>query len=427
MLIVGFGGGVVVEGVPPTVQRIDVIELEPQGHRGEPRHARPAQARSARRSARQPHRRTTRAARCGSLTRRYDAIVSQPSHPWTAGASHLYTREFMQLAHDHLTPDGVFVQWMNVIFMDEDLLRSLTATLLSVFQEVRVYRPDPQHHRVPRQRPRRSTSSSSSRATGLPLRDAPLHYARFGINNAEDLVAALVLDADGARRFAAGAPLITDDDNRIATSSVYERGRGLNGDTQRPAARARTIRCSGAIRGLRQLRDRLSFPYIARRNGVFVLLDPSLTGPRRRAWRRSSAESADGEYVRAFYSTACSRDQQRSRRTPAPGHRRISGRRPRCARNSCAPGFGDLAHGKAPPEIAEIAAGLEAPARILLDAARHAAKADWRRRRAGRRRTRGDSVDRRLVSRGARLRVNWRTRVTNDGESQALRRRGDSR
>ena len=69
--------------------------------------------------------------------------MSQPSHPWTAGASHLYTREFMQLAHDHLTPDGVFVQWMNVIFMDEDLLRSLTATLLSVFGEVRVYRPDP--------------------------------------------------------------------------------------------------------------------------------------------------------------------------------------------------------------------------------------------------------------------------------------------
>ena len=30
MLIVGFGGGVVVEGVPPSVERIDVIELEPK-------------------------------------------------------------------------------------------------------------------------------------------------------------------------------------------------------------------------------------------------------------------------------------------------------------------------------------------------------------------------------------------------------------
>ena len=37
-------------------------------------------------------------------------------------------------------------------------------------------------------------------------------------------MAALVLDAEGARRIATGAPLITDDDNRIATSSVFEKG-----------------------------------------------------------------------------------------------------------------------------------------------------------------------------------------------------------
>ena len=30
MLIVGFGGGVAVEGVPPTVSDIDVVELEPE-------------------------------------------------------------------------------------------------------------------------------------------------------------------------------------------------------------------------------------------------------------------------------------------------------------------------------------------------------------------------------------------------------------
>ena len=30
MLIVGFGGGVVIEGAPPSVRRIDVIELEPK-------------------------------------------------------------------------------------------------------------------------------------------------------------------------------------------------------------------------------------------------------------------------------------------------------------------------------------------------------------------------------------------------------------
>ena len=184
----------------------------------------------------------------------------------------------MQLAHDHLTPDGVFVQWMNVIFMDEDLLRSLTATLLSVFGEVRVYRPDP-NTIVFLASDQPLALEGQLAATGLPLRDAPLHYARFGINNTEDLVCALMLDAEGARRIAAGAPLITDDDNRIATSSVYEKGRGMTGESsgrvlspydplQRPDSVVYT-----------SLRPYLSFPYIARRNGVFVLHRPQPHGP----------------------------------------------------------------------------------------------------------------------------------------------------
>ena len=32
----------------------------------------------------------------------YGAIVSQPSHPWTAGASHLYTRDFFQQVRERL-------------------------------------------------------------------------------------------------------------------------------------------------------------------------------------------------------------------------------------------------------------------------------------------------------------------------------------
>jgi hypothetical protein len=111
----------------------------------------------------------------------------------------------------------------------------------------------------------------------MPLRAAPLHYSRFGINAAEDLVAALVLDADGARRLAANAPLITDNDNRIATSSVYEKGLGMNGDTSGrilapydPLQRADSFIYTGP------LREQLSFQYIARRNAVFLMLDPSL-------------------------------------------------------------------------------------------------------------------------------------------------------
>ncbi|MEO8016431.1 MAG: fused MFS/spermidine synthase, partial [Pseudomonadota bacterium] len=188
MLIVGFGGGVVVEGVPPSVRKIDVIELEPKVIEAN----RLTSSKRKRDPLTDPRVTIIVNDARGALrltSRRYDAIVSQPSHPWTAGASHLYTREFMQLAHEHLTQDGVFVQWMNVIFMDEDLLRSLTATMLSVFSDVRVYRPDP-NTVVFLASDRPLNLETELARTGLPLRDAPLHYARFGIDTVEDLVAA---------------------------------------------------------------------------------------------------------------------------------------------------------------------------------------------------------------------------------------------
>src|SRR6187549_2273428 len=347
MLIVGFGGGVVVEGVPPTVRTIDVIEIEPkviEANR-QTSYLRKRNPLSDERvniivnDARGALRLTNR---------RYDAIVSQPSHPWTAGASHLYTREFMQLAHDHLNSGGVFVQWMNVIFMDEDLLRSLTATLLKVFPEVRVYRPDPNTVVFLASDAPLDVELELARS-GLPLRDAPLHYARFGIANVEDLVAALVLDSEGARRIATGAPLITDDDNRIATSSVFEKGRGMTGDTSGRlfAAHDPLQRADSVVYG--PLKESLSFPYLARRNGVFVLLDPSQAD---RVGRMSQflAGDARGEYVRAYY-YRMKNQAQRSTETlrlaiddyPADDSLRQEFLRP---------WYGELAMDKVPPEIA---------------------------------------------------------------------------
>ena len=287
MLIVGFGGGVVIEGVPPTVRNIDVIELEPKVIEAN----RQTSALRKRNPLTDPRVNIILNDARGALrltNRRYDAIVSQPSHPWTAGASHLYTREFMQLAHDHLNLDGVFVQWMNVIFMDEDLMRSLTATLLSVFGEVRIYRPDP-NTVVFLASDQPLNLELQLAQTGNPLRGAPLHYGRFGINNVEDLLTALVLDAEGARNLAAGAPLITDDDNRIATSSIYERGRGMTGDTSGrlvaamdPLQRADSV-AYGAAQELRVLSL-----HRAPQQRVCDARSQSF-GSRRRAWRRSSA------------------------------------------------------------------------------------------------------------------------------------------
>ncbi|RKY16340.1 MAG: hypothetical protein DRQ55_18190 [Planctomycetota bacterium] len=63
----------------------------------------------------------------------YDLIVSQPSHPWLAGAANLFTREFFQLVTKRLTPGGIFGQWVNLFHMDATTLRSVLAAFFEVF------------------------------------------------------------------------------------------------------------------------------------------------------------------------------------------------------------------------------------------------------------------------------------------------------
>jgi spermidine synthase len=217
LLIVGFGGGRVVEAVPPSVRTVAVIELEDK-------------VISANRSIAARRLRDPLADARASLIfndargalrlteRKYDAILSQPSHPWTAGASHLYTREFMQQARDHLNPGGLFVQWMNVDFVDEPLLRSLVATINAVFPHVRVYRPAP---------PTLLFLASDEAiapereidATRAAFAAAPGHYARLGLNVVEDLIAMLALYDFGrslglpelGRLLARHDPLLDDD------------------------------------------------------------------------------------------------------------------------------------------------------------------------------------------------------------------------
>ena len=218
MLIVGFGAGVAVEGVPPSVESVDVIELEPKvidANRliGPERQIDPLQddrvnlyindARSA----------------LALTSKSYDAIVSQPSHPWTAGASHLYTREFMALTKAHLNPGGVFLQWMNTQFLTESLLRSLCATLLDVYPYARLYQWQPEIlFFLGSDEP--FDVERALAETGRPLRDDPQHYLEKGISSVEDLLIALAMDQENIEQFAAGAPILTDDFNRMATESA---------------------------------------------------------------------------------------------------------------------------------------------------------------------------------------------------------------
>ena len=65
--------------------------------------------------------------------RTYDLIISQPSHPWLAGASNVFSREFFQIAESRLKPGGIYAQWVNLFNMDATTLRAIFRAFTDVF------------------------------------------------------------------------------------------------------------------------------------------------------------------------------------------------------------------------------------------------------------------------------------------------------
>jgi spermidine synthase len=363
MLVVGFGGGVALEGVPPSVQQVDVVELEPEVIRAN----RTLADRRSRDPLADPRVRVIENDARNALrltAKTWDAIVSQPSHPWTAGASHLFTREFVQSAKTHLSPGGVFVQWMNSEFVTAPLLRSLAATLHAEFPHVRLYHPQARVLVFLASDAPLDLELELAR-TGRPLAGDASHYARLGMGSLEELLAALVMDPRGVATFARGAPLTTDDANPMATQS-RSRADGLQ---------------------LAQL-DALFAPYDA-------LLDPA--GPiharlgaavdfacvARRIARLG--QPARAEALARAVGDAATRARIEAQLHAARGEAEAE---LQALRAALAADSGDmqarylllqaLGPGAAPDELRAVLAGLEGPALAVVRAWQHASRRDWR-------------------------------------------------
>jgi spermidine synthase len=132
--VVGFGGGTTVHTLSFTeLEEIHVVELEPKVveavallHGGAIPCLADPRVKLAFGDAR---------SRLLIADARFDLIVSQPSHPWLAGAGNLFTREFFLLEKSRLAPGGIVAQWVNLFRMEERVLRSIVSTFYGVFPE----------------------------------------------------------------------------------------------------------------------------------------------------------------------------------------------------------------------------------------------------------------------------------------------------
>jgi len=135
-LVVGLGTGSTAGWLAavPSVERVDVVELEPaiikvaercapvnQNALQNPKlHIRIGDAREVLLTSRE----------------KYDIVVSEPSNPYRAGVAGLFTREYYQSVERCLRPGGMFFQWVQAYEIDQRTMQIFYATLGSVFPNI---------------------------------------------------------------------------------------------------------------------------------------------------------------------------------------------------------------------------------------------------------------------------------------------------
>ena len=140
-LVIGLGTGSTAGWLAavPTIEHVDVVELEPAV-------LKVAQicAPVNQRALENPKVRVIIGdARELLLTSRtnYDLIMSEPSNPYWAGTARLFTREFYESVKNRLNPGGIFLQWGQTYGADDQTIETFYRTLGSVFPNIESWQP----------------------------------------------------------------------------------------------------------------------------------------------------------------------------------------------------------------------------------------------------------------------------------------------
>jgi len=145
---------------------------------------------------------------------RYDVIISEPTNPWVAGVADLFTQEFFELCRKRLEPGGVSCNWLPSYNLEVSAFKSVVHTFSSVFPHVTIWNTvGTDFLLIGSEQPLQLDPRELLRRAGGGAVAAEL--ARVNIGSAEALLSRLIMDDAGARSFADGARLHTDDDTHI--------------------------------------------------------------------------------------------------------------------------------------------------------------------------------------------------------------------
>ena len=70
---------------------------------------------------------------------KYDAIIAEPSNPWTIGVGSVFSREFYQSAANRLKPGGIMAQWFHLYEMNDEIVEMVIRTFATVFPAMEIW------------------------------------------------------------------------------------------------------------------------------------------------------------------------------------------------------------------------------------------------------------------------------------------------
>jgi predicted membrane-bound spermidine synthase len=70
----------------------------------------------------------------GRSNKQWNIVISEPSNPWVTGVDLLFSIEFFQLIKQHLTDDGIFIQWAHLYSSDNTMLEMILNTIQQEFK-----------------------------------------------------------------------------------------------------------------------------------------------------------------------------------------------------------------------------------------------------------------------------------------------------
>lgn len=138
----------------------------------------------------------------------YDVISANTLHPWSIGATGLYSREYFVRIAEALRPGGIAVQWLPTEQIGSESLSLILRTFFDVFPEGGLWWGAGNvialgsRDRIPNYDPRQADAR---------LARAGLSWRRLGWTVAEDLPTHRIADADAIRTVLGAGDLLLDD------------------------------------------------------------------------------------------------------------------------------------------------------------------------------------------------------------------------